>query len=106
MGLQHIRHSANLRMQLTVCNGAARNRRVVSFPKYGGLISALGKMSIEAIGAHIEFPALIPSNLHRSMEGSVLHFGPFLDPAEASALLCPKCLRLTNRRFVISFVLL
>ena len=103
--LQHVGKTADLGVQLLVSEFLVV-LRIVAFPENGGLVTAFGQVTVDAVVADVECAVLEPldGNVVRIVRG-VLHLGEGLDPVDALGLLGPEAVRVLDRTVVHLLVL-
>ncbi|MOA19605.1 hypothetical protein D3C78_1400000 [compost metagenome] len=106
MRQQDVGETAHVAVQLFIGDVLALGG-VVAFPDNGGLVAALGEMSVQAVGREIQRAVFIPFNgdFTRRKRG-VFHLLIRLDPVKDFALLAPEGVRIRNRVLILLFILL
>src|SRR5262245_29468372 len=103
--LQHIGEAAYFGMQLLI-GKLFVVLRIVALPQDGRLVTALGKMAVDAVVADVQCAVLEPFDRHvAGVIGGVLDLAEGLDPVEALGLLTPETVRILDRARVHFLVL-
>src|SRR4029079_15791757 len=98
--LQHVRETADLGVQLLLSEFFVV-LRIVAFPENGGLVTAFGQVTVDAVVASVERAVLEP--LDRDVVrvvGGVLHLAEGLDPVDALGVFGPEAVRVLDRTVV------
>src|SRR5262249_29177256 len=103
--LQHIGKAAYFGVQLLV-GKLFVVLRIVALPQDGRLVTALGKMAVDAVVADVQRAVLEPFDRHvAGIVGGVLDLAERLDPVDALGLLAPETVRILDRACVHFLVL-
>ncbi len=98
MRLQHVRHPAGVFQQLGIADVLRRFARIVGFPDDRRLVRPRQHVAVDAVGADIQHPVLIPLDADvAGREGCVLDAGIGLDPVQPLAFLAPERVRIGDR---------
>src|SRR5690349_5892288 len=96
-GFQHVGEAANFGVQLLV-GELLVVLRIVALPQDGRLVTALGKVAVNAVMADVQRAILEPFDRHAAgIIGGVLDLAERLDPVDALGLLAPEAVRILDR---------
>src|SRR5665811_556811 len=99
--LEHVRHAANVLVQLAIGDVPRRRVRIVGLPDDGGLLAALLQVPVDAVRRDVEGAVLEPFDRHvGKFEAGVFDARVRLDPVEALAFLAPEFLGLGDALLV------
>src|SRR5262249_52597772 len=103
--LQHIGEAGDFSVQLLVGKRFVV-LRIIALPQDGGVVTALGKMAVDAVMADVQRAVLEPFDRHvAGVIGGVLDLAERLDPVDALGLLTPETVRILDRARVHFLVL-
>jgi len=100
--LQRIGQAADLAVQLTVADGLGV-LGVVTLPQQGGLLAALGQVTIDAVEADVELGTVEPAGA-AGLQVALLHARPGFDPVQAFGLFGPEGVGIIDRLAVEALV--
>src|SRR5688572_13603302 len=94
--LERIRALTHALIQLTISDALGKFR-IVAFPDDGGLVAALGEVTIETVRRDVELAVVIPADAEVVLvEARVLDLAEWLDPIQAATDARPEAVRIAR----------